>query len=157
MGLFNRKKSDQAGLGSGFGNSDLNNQSLGNQSMGGLPGQNQNLFKDPFQLGGNQDLNSGLRMPEVNSQSSSFEGGFEQPSPGFDSFGNPKIQPKAEGFSQGSFNQSQNLAPTQDLSKDIQLILSKLDTIRSELTNLNHRLDNLERQQQEGQQKKYPW
>ncbi|MFT4311581.1 MAG: hypothetical protein ACMXX7_03060 [Candidatus Woesearchaeota archaeon] len=73
-----------------------------------------------------------------------------------DSFGN--IRPKkreeelpsfnTQNFSQTSTQtnqvQNQENSNSQTNNKDTELILSKLDTIRTELTNIHHRLDKIE-------------
>jgi hypothetical protein len=106
--------------------------------------QNQNPYGDPM-----MDQNSGLKLSEL---SGAQDTGFREG--GFDSFGNPRINPKVENLDYG---RGQQQFSGQDTSKDLQLIIAKLDAIRSEITNINHRLDNIERKQNEPQQKKYPW
>ncbi len=138
MGLlgFGKKKKD-AELPSDFGAQGMQDYSQG------LGQAKNSMYGDPM-----MDSNSGLKLADLNNQ----DVGFNQQG-GFDSFGNPRIAPKVESF---DYNRQQQFAP-QDNSKDIQLILAKLDAIRSEITNINHRLDNIERHQTETQQKKYPW
>ena len=76
--------------------------------------------------------------------------------PKFDSFGN---QTKPRDFEQPThqfqpqMQQQQFGGGSQDLSKDMQLILAKLDTLRAEVANMNQRLENMERQQT----KRYQW
>ncbi|PIN81468.1 hypothetical protein COV13_01045 [Candidatus Woesearchaeota archaeon CG10_big_fil_rev_8_21_14_0_10_32_9] len=123
-----------------------------NMSVPGLEsrGNLQNNFgldlsehKDPL-----MDINSGLKLNDLQ----------EEP-PQFDSFGNPKVsrQPlpmfdNAQSNNNGSNNQSS------DISKDIQIVLAKLDAIRSELNSLHHEIESLKRQQVPAEPpKKYPW
>jgi hypothetical protein len=139
MGLFSRKKEQTPNLGN-----DPNTQTMPDFNNLGL-GQNQNQYNIPS----SDPMNSGLKLADLNSQGMGFN---QQESP-TDSFGNPRVQPRTESY---EYSHPQQFAP-QD-NKDIQLILSKLDTIKSEITNINHRLDNIERAQKEPtQQKKYPW
>lgn len=84
--------------------------------------------------------------------------GQENPQ-GFDSFGNQikprafdQVQPNMQPMNQQNFQTTDN---SKDISKDLQIILAKIDTIRSEITNINQRLENIERQQQQG--RKYQW
>jgi hypothetical protein len=121
---------------------DFQAQGMSNYNPG--MGQNPNPYGDSM-----LDQNSGLKLSELNGNQ---ESGFREGS--FDSFGNPRINPKVESFDYG---RGQQQVPGQDNSKDLQLIIAKLDAIRSEITNINHRLDNIERKQNEPQQKKYPW
>jgi hypothetical protein len=107
-------------------------------------GQGKSLYGDPL-----SDQNSGLKLADLNTQNT----GFNQQG-GFDSFGNPRVAQRVETF---DYNKQQQFGAP-DNSKDMQLILAKLDAIRSEITNINHRLDNIERHQTEQPpQKKYPW
>jgi hypothetical protein len=142
MGLFGfgKKKDDPMGA--------MGDMNLG--GMGGLPDNNPQSFNsgytDPM-----MDSNSGLKLADLNSQNQ--EAGFNQQSQGVDTFGNPRPQSKFDNYE----TKQQSFAPIQDTSKDLQIIIAKLDAIRSEITNINHRLDNIERHQQETPQKKYPW
>ena len=104
-------------------------------------------YNDPL-----MDPNSGLKLADLNEPQDNNS--FNQQSAGMDTFGNPRPQSKFDNFES---RPAQSYAPVQDTSKDLQLILAKLDAIRSEITNINHRLDNIERHQQDAPQKKYPW
>jgi len=84
----------------------------------------------------------------------------EQGSPqGVDSFGNQLKPQSFDQYQQNNqpMNQSsfQNDTSSKDISKDLQLILAKIDTLRAEMTNVNQRLENIERQQEQG--RKYKW
>jgi hypothetical protein len=118
-------------------------------------GSQDNMQPQTFNSGYNDpmmDSNSGLKLADLNSPQQDF--GLNGQQGGTDSFGNPRVPSKVENY---DYKQQQQFTPQQDTSKDMQLILAKLDTIRSEITNINHRLDNIERHQQEAPQKKYPW
>ncbi|MGV8168847.1 MAG: hypothetical protein ACP5N3_02220 [Candidatus Nanoarchaeia archaeon] len=136
MGLFGLGKKKDSGKDFDLG------------GMGGIPENTPQSFNsgynDPM-----MDPNSGLKLNDLNSQGQ--DAGFGQQT-GMDSFGNPKPQPRGEYFE----SKSQAYTPPQESSKDMQLVLAKLDTIRTELTNIHHRLDNIEKQQEQPQ-KKYPW
>ncbi|HLP79771.1 MAG TPA: hypothetical protein VK158_04005 [Acidobacteriota bacterium] len=65
------------------------------------------------------------------------------------SFSQPYAQPATSQFQQPTF--SQPTQPQQSLTpRDVELILSRLDLIKSEIENLSHRISNLERNQQNG-------
>ncbi|MFA6072831.1 MAG: hypothetical protein WC758_01855 [Candidatus Woesearchaeota archaeon] len=149
MGLFGFGKKDVAfdpikefgntQTSTGFNNQDPMNSNFNSQPIG----------TDPM-----LDSNSGLRLAELNNTPQNQDFGFSaQPSQGgIDSFGNPKPQMKSDNYEYKTPQYQ-----TTDNSKDLQIIIAKLDAIRSEITNINHRLDNIERHQQETPQKKYPW
>jgi hypothetical protein len=147
MGLFGfGKKKDNVDFSKEFGATpgmpDFNNPQTGQFGATGMT-------NDPM-----MDPNSGLKLADLNAQGQDAGFGQQQAQgQAFDSFGNPRPQTRGENF---EYKPQQQVA-AQDNSKDMQLILAKLDTIRSEITNINHRLDNIERHQQEPQQKKYPW
>jgi hypothetical protein len=135
---FGKKKSEPVSSSlnlDGFGG--LQNTNTATQGVG---------YTDPL-----TDQNSGLNLANLNNTQDNGLGGQQQGA--LDSFGNPRPQPRSENFEYSQHPAAQQ----QETSKDLQLILSKLDTIRSEITNINHRLDNIERHQQETPQKKYPW
>ncbi|MGV8161724.1 MAG: hypothetical protein ACP5N2_00145 [Candidatus Nanoarchaeia archaeon] len=119
-------------------------------NMGGSIDTNPQSFNtgytDPM-----MDPNSGLKLADLNPQNQ--DTAFNQTQSPMDSFGNPRPQSRMETFE----SKQTSFAPSQDTSRDLQLIIAKLDAIRSEITNINHRLDNIERHQQETPQKKYPW
>ncbi len=97
---------------------------------------------------GFDDLDSGLNMPGMENQGDSF-----------DSFGNQRPQKFSNPFEQEvpqqqSYPQSGHQA-SGDMSKDLQIIIAKLDALRSEVANISHRLEALERKQ--GQQQKKFW
>lgn len=94
------------------------------------------------------DLESGLNLDSLNSDIPSDS---ITPSNEF----NPKLDfdneptQKSSGFDSDPFNQSYNSAPVAQQSvqredKTDELILAKLDSIRSDLTNVHHRLDKIE-------------
>lgn len=143
MGLFGFLKKKDASLESPLDAASQGMPGSGfNQGFG--QGKN-NPYLDPM-----SDRNSGLNLADLNSQNQ----GFGQQESGFDSFGNPRIAQKVESYEYGKPQQF----GAQDNSKDFQIIIAKLDAIRSEITNINHRLDNIERHQTEQPaQKKYPW
>jgi len=105
--------------------------------------------QDPFATG----------LPAQNQQDSMQPMSGQGSPQGFDSFGNQlkprsfdQFQQNNQPMSQSSF---QNDTSSNEISKDLQLILAKIDTLRAEMTNVNQRLENIERQQQQG--KKYRW
>lgn len=144
MGLFGfLKKKDN------FLETPLDASSQGMPSSGFNQGFGQGK-SNPY-IDSMSDRNSGLNLADLNSQNQGFGGQQES---GFDSFGNPRIAQKVESYEYGKPQQF----GVQDNSKDLQIIIAKLDAIRSEITNINHRLDNIERHQTEQPaQKKYPW
>ena len=90
------------------------------------------------------DINSGLSLGSLNTPQNIQ----------FDSFGNPKRERNYESeFSPSAHVPSQS----GDISKDIQIIIAKLDAIKAEVSNIDHRLEMLERQQQPSSQRKYSW
>jgi hypothetical protein len=122
-----------------------------NSALGGQDNMQAQTFNsgysDPL-----MDSNSGLKLADLNAPQQDM--GFNAQQGATDSFGNPRVQQKVDNYEYKQQSTSQIDTST---SKDMQLILAKLDTIRSEITNINHRLDNIERHQQEAPQKKYPW
>jgi hypothetical protein len=139
MGLFGFGKKDKLNdIPNDFGTPNNMNFNAGQ----GQP--NSGLYQDPLMT-----QNSGLKLADLNTQDTGFNA-----APGVDSFGNPRVAQRTETFDYGKSQQM----PMHDNSKDFELILAKLDAIRSEITNINHRLDNIERHQTEqSTQKKYPW
>lgn len=147
MGLFNFKKKSSvpdinADFGQGFQNQGINDYNSGMGMQSSMP---KGGYHDPM-----LDSNSGLKLADLNSPQDSGMGGVQG---GIDSFGNPRVQQRVENY---EYRQNSSVSQ-QDNSKDFQIIIAKLDAIRSEITNINHRLDNIERQQKENPQKKYPW
>jgi hypothetical protein len=90
------------------------------------------------------DLDSGLKLNSLNPQP------FTE-NPNFDSFGNPKKDRSYER----EYNQPQQNMPNQDVSKDMQIVLAKLDAIKAHIDNIDRRMELMERQQ--STQKKYTW
>ncbi|MCF7866289.1 hypothetical protein K9L67_03220 [Candidatus Woesearchaeota archaeon] len=77
----------------------------------------------------------------------------------FDSFGNPMRSQSNQNISSAIPDQY-NSPQSQDNSKDLQLIIAKLDAIKSEMTNISHRLEMLENQnnqQPQQNQRRYKW
>jgi hypothetical protein len=85
-------------------------------------------------------LNSGLELDDLNNTStpnSSMEFDFEE----------PKKSSVREKFEMNEFNAYNNVSKEQVKNSDTktdELILAKLDTLKSEMTNINHRLDKIE-------------
>lgn len=77
----------------------------------------------------------------------------QQASQQFDSFGNPRPQQRFEQAYPQSFQGQPQQASQNDYSKDMQIIIAKLDALRAEIQNISHRLDNLEKQKD--QNKRY--
>lgn len=143
MGLFGfGKKAKEGEFNSGFSGESIggmNSQNSQNMDMsGGFPVAS----FDPL-----NESNSGLKLADLNANT---DNGIQG---GVDSFGNPRPKVRPENF---EYRQPQSM-PSQDYSKDLEIIIAKLDTIRSEINNINHRLDNIERTQKEAPPKKYPW
>ncbi len=96
------------------------------------------------------DLDSGVNLPGTESQENNF-----------DSFGNPRtnrfssyeqdIQQHNPYTQQHTYQQQ----ASGDVSKDLQIIIAKLDALRAEVANLSHRLEAVERGH--GQQQKKFW
>jgi len=99
--------------------------------------------KDPL-----MDINSGLKLNELQDES-----------PQFDSFGNPKPSRQSlPMFDNVQSNSNNSTSQSSDISKDLQIVLAKLDAIRSELNSLHHEIESLKRQQISAEPpKKYPW
>ena len=77
----------------------------------------------------------------------------------FDSFGNPMRDNSNQNVSSAMPDQYTNPQGNNN-SKDTELILAKLDAIKSEMANINHRLDKLENNQnnqQQTSQRRYRW
>jgi len=67
----------------------------------------------------------------------------EMPLPTEDTFA-PRLEQEQPSFVE-SFKDLHQTQSSGNMERDVQLILSKLDTIRATLENINHRLENLER------------
>lgn len=123
-----------------------NNPYLQDQNPGDLGmSQNPNFSQD------NQGMQNPMQDMSQDSQPQKF-----------DSFGNPMKNPY-DSQNQQMYNQQMQPAQGQDNSKDLQLIIAKLDAIKAEVSNISHRLEILEaqnrpNQQQPNQQKnRYVW
>ncbi len=57
----------------------------------------------------------------------------------------PKFEAKVPKFAEGFISKEGNREASGDMQKDIQLILSKLDTIKAIVDSLDHRIERLER------------
>lgn len=126
----------------GFGKKkEVQNQESGFDTQSNNLGLDLSEHKDPM-----MDVNSGLKLGELQDEPQQF-----------DSFGNPKSNRQSSALPQ--FDSSQNLSSqgSSDISKDLQIIMAKLDAVRSELNSLHHEIESLKRQQPQQEQKKYPW
>lgn len=90
------------------------------------------------------DMSSGLDNSMGFDQNMNSQGTSQQ---GFDSFGNPA--PKKTTFEEvdhpiSSFSQNQS-GGASDMSKDIQLMIAKLDAIKAEVSHINQRVEIIER------------
>lgn len=106
----------------------------------GLGSSQTNFFEQQNPYGAT-DLNSGLNLGGLNNNT-----GEQQQ---FDPFGNPR----AKMDYTPSYEQSMQRSPgmnnsSGDLSKDMQIIIAKLDAIKAEINNISHRLDMLESRNQ---------
>lgn len=116
---------------------------------------------NPFKKKEKEPDLSDLDLDSDKTTTPNFDSPFKQ-NENEDSFGNPinknryEAQDISSPFPATGTNIQQPQQQNQD-NKDIQLILSKLDTIKSEITNINHRLDNIEKQRQPQQPQKYRW
>ena len=104
--------------------------------IGGLPGSNQGMGftpgADPM-----AGLNTGLDFEQDNQNQ-------------FDSFGNNRPRQR-----ENTYEPKSNFGPQlQDNSKDLQILIAKIDALRAEVANLSHKIEDLERKQD---QRKYPW
>lgn len=90
--------------------------------------------KDPFQAS-----DSGLELDSLGQKQE------------FDSFGNPRSQKQFpssfEDYTRGRESQQQGMQGQGDMSKDMQIIIAKLDAIKSEVSSINHRLEALEKKE----------
>jgi len=94
------------------------------------------------------DLNSGLNLDALNNSQNS----------GVDSFGNPRANMNYDSSFEQSIQRSGGMPSSGiDISKDMQIVIAKLDAIKAEISNISHRLDMLEAKnnQQQAQQKRY--
>lgn len=108
--------------------------------------------KKEFDFG--EDLSSGLDLAELNDDKTGLfneeksQGKDEvfNPNFNFDSQDETSFNPSAYGQSSKGFeqNNNNNSSGGSESSKTQELILAKLDTIRSELSNVQHRLDKIE-------------
>ncbi len=114
---------------------DTNIPGYGNDSNLGL---DLSEHKDPL-----MDLNSGLKLDELQNKD-------------VDSFGNPRPSRQSLPSFENVSTQPQPSNST-DISKDLQIIMAKLDAIRAELNSLHHEVESLKRQQPPQQERKYPW
>ena len=114
-----------------------------------------NPIAAPFQKGDEsqrQDFSSPLE-PSFGQQPS--QPSFSQPSFSQPSFSQPAFdqQPSFTPQQPSSFSQMQGLGNDRDIRRDIELLSSKLDTIKALLDAMNQRLANLERNNQEKDKK----
>lgn len=103
-------------------------------------------------------MNSGMQQnPNFSQDNSGMQDASTQR---FDSFGNPMRDPYDSQAQQQMYNQSPSQSQGTD-SRDIQLIIAKLDAIKAEISNISHRLEFLETQnrpqQQQTGQRRYQW
>lgn len=91
------------------------------------------------------DLDSGLNLPGTENQENNFDSFGNQRPNRFSAY-DQEVQP------QNAYGQQH---ASGDTSKDLQIIIAKLDALRSEVANISHRIEALERQQ--GQQQKKFW
>ncbi len=92
------------------------------------------------------DLDSGLELESLNSSPSTANPfGPSDPNDPFAQDFKPTSKIEEKHYSPQQEYSSNQSGESVNSPRDVELILSKLDHIRSELTNINHRLDNLER------------
>ena len=126
------KKKDTLDFGGGLGSTDLGNSSLGGgMGSGGM---------------GDFGVESGFGQQGFSQQPSGYGGGFV---PRNDS-GNQQYQSQSPGFAQQqSFGMNNNVGMGQQQanvsSKDLEIVSSKLDALRTVLDSINQRLANIER------------
>ncbi|HLC74690.1 MAG TPA: hypothetical protein VJH88_02430 [Candidatus Nanoarchaeia archaeon] len=99
-----------------------------------------------------QPLNDELGLGELKSEEFPMQQAQENMAPAVSPFRN--VQPNYPG----QYGQQQMPPPAQQgASRDIELVLSKLDTIRSLLTNLDLRIARLEKVAGVDEKEKYKW
>ncbi len=113
----------------------------------GYSDNNLGLKEDPFGADPFMDTDSGLNLPKDNSSS--------DPSTTQSPFAQQESNPFKKYQEQSNFQEpSQNMNASQAHSgqevnnKDLQIIIAKLDALRAEVQNLNHKVEGLERKQQ---------
>ncbi|MCF7872224.1 hypothetical protein K9L97_04280 [Candidatus Woesearchaeota archaeon] len=74
----------------------------------------------------------------------------------YDSFGNKMRNQDEQPLPRFNQNQQTQQETNKDLDKDMQLILAKLDTIKAEITSMNHRLEIMESKNHDNQ-RRYKW
>ena len=98
--------------------------------------------EDPFKSDPFMDPDSGLNLPK--DEENQEQNPYMQETMNSDPFQKYK---QTETFQQEQQN-NQNTNNQGDTSKDIQLILAKLDAIKAEVQSINHRVENIEKRQQ---------
>ena len=118
LGLFNKKKEAQ---------NEMNQKEF-----------EEDLFKsDPL-----MDPDSGLNLPK--DMSGKEDDGFFDNKP--QTQNRDLYQKYSDDFNQNNMSAQKNQQETD--SKDMQIIIAKLDALRAEVQTLNHKIENLERKQQ---------
>lgn len=139
-GIFKKKEKDPL--------AELNDLNLGNDSSM----QGQDSMQPTF------DPITGQPMGQYNQ-------GNDMDSGGVDSFGNPRVSSRVENtnFNTNPMTNQMQQQPQQDIGRDFELILAKLDTLRAEVSNLNQRIELMERNRQQSneqpqqQNQRYRW
>lgn len=113
-----------------------------------------NPFTDPLQKVDTSKQDFSQPTQTFPSQSSFSPSTYTQPSLSPPSFEPPSFSPPSQSaFQPSSFSNMQTYAGEKDLRKDIELLSSKLDTIKALLDAINQRLTTLERSVQEKEKK----
>lgn len=96
-------------------------------------------FSDFSNFNSDINLDSGLELDNLNSSKSNMEFDFEEPKQTTSS-----VKDKFAMSEFNAFNNASNSSKELKTDKTDELILAKLDTLKSEMTNINHRLDKIE-------------
>lgn len=119
--------------------------------MPGMP-KNETALESSYQNGQNNYNTSANPFPQMQNQSPSFESTYPQRK--------NKGPEVFEEMPLPSYQGAQRQAEQSVDRRDFEILNSKLDTIKSQLENLNHRLDNFEKKPLEEEQprpRRYNW
>lgn len=99
---------------------------------------NLGLNEDPFKSDPLMDQNSGLNLPQENNDPTNLT-----------SMTNSKMKDPFKDYygQEQPPMQNQNIQ-NQNTDKDFQIVIAKLDALRAEVQTLNHKIENIEKNQQ---------
>ncbi len=103
------------------------------------PNMNLGLNEDPFKSDPMMDTNSGLNLPKDNNDPMAFNDVFAKSNMQQDPL--QKYQQQEQPMMHNPNTQNQNT------EKDFQIVIAKLDALRAEVQTLNHKIENIEKNQ----------